>query len=488
MAYAAITMLTAFSLRLVPELISPRYPVGYDTASYAYEVPHVMERAPHLIILGSLLFHVIAWALLQATSMDVYSLLKVLGPLTYGFLALSFYVFLRSALSWSEERSLLCSLLCSLQVPTLRLSWDLFKSELGLAMFFLFAATVRSELKHKWILAGVLAFLTVLSHQLAAIMMFVWSAWELLASRDREMAIRMALALLPSAVLFSLQLALYYKLLALPAPSGPSRPGRTIIYLRPAVEARQPRFLRDYFLAYNFLGASYYDLAATLLKLLAVCYLPLLPLAFAGARRDRAVDPLMIWPTVATFSVLVLPSAYPFYSFFRWLLLLVFPMAIYATSGLLRLKKTLGRYWRPVLVALMGMYLAVAVGYASGAFSYVVDEDVNAYMPRSLVESTIGINQIDDCITCLEWLSGRASNGSVLIAEQRFYPWALQFLDARIAIALYPHGYPIEDVPAPGLADDFSEIYLIWYSGGQIDGFREAFSSGDVAIYEYEAH
>ena len=78
------------------------------------------------------------------------------------------------------------------------------------------------------------------------------------------------------------------------------------------------------------------------------------------------------------------------------------------------------------------------------------------------MQSTIGVGQIDDCVACLRWLNHHAGDSAVLIVEQRFYAWALNFLDQRIAIAWYPHDYPIDLVPIASVLEEHEETYLIW--------------------------
>jgi len=417
-------------------------------------------------------------------------LLKLLCPAAYGLLALSYYVFLRSATKWNAKTCLLCTALFSSQVPSLRLSWDLLKNELGMSFLLMFLAVVRKKgLRGKWVLAGLLALLVTFSHQLPAVLMFMWALYNVAVWRrsPKNDVRKLLLSLTPAAIFFTYQLLIFLGVLRLPPPPEPHSPTRTVIRLRPSsLERPSPRLLRNYFLSPNLLQSSYIDLVVIFTKLMAICYLSLAPLALMGLKRHEDLEPLALWPLVASVAVLVLPYAYPFYSFFRWLLLLTFPVSAYAAYGLLKLARR-GRSWRVGLALLIALYMVMGFGYASGTIWQLHDEDVNAYLPWSLLESTIGVSQIDDCIECLRWLSEHAGNGSVLIAEQRFYAWALSFLDTRIALAFYPHGYPINEVPVDELVQHFEEVYLIWYVDSSLRGFKEVFSHGDIAIYEYTA-
>ncbi len=476
--YVALSFLLGFFIRLIPETMYLNYPVGYDVAIYGYIIPNIHKTPIATMLRGTPLFYLASWALLQLTHADIYLLLKIMGPLMYGLLLASFHTLLTSALKWDPKKSLLCTSVCMLQIPTLRLSWDLFRNELGLIMLFLFIVAVNSDIKRKWLITFITAFLTALSHELATILMFVCVLYWMATAKRRDAMLKTAIAILPAALLFSYQLSAYFGLLP-PAPQ--SRPERTIVYLKSiAIEKTLPRPFRNYYLD-SLLPDTYTGMLFEFFRMLGVFYLPLLPLAVLGFKRNRVLDPITGWLTLTVFSFPFCPQAYPFYSFFRWALFIVFPMSVYATEGLLKLKSKI-TYWKPILTAALTVYLFIGLNYASGLVPMPT-----VYMTRgTLTSSTIEMNRIDDCIACLQWLNQHAGNNSILITEKRFYAWALNFLDKRIAIAYYPPAYPIQDTPLSELTGNFEEIYLIWYAESQPTGFKEVYRSGDIAIYIYE--
>jgi len=87
-------------------------------------------------------------------------------------------------------------------------------------MFFLFMASASSRSRPRWFITMLLALLTTLSHQLASVSMFIWFFFQIISvrGRDREYMTKMILCILPSAMLFSYQLAAYLGLLPPPAP------------------------------------------------------------------------------------------------------------------------------------------------------------------------------------------------------------------------------------------------------------------------------
>ena len=475
---AALVFALAFALRALPELRST-YPVGYDLPFYAYAITHIYNgRIPGLLGFTPLFF-VLAWLAYRVLGLNVFAFLKLLAPATYGLLASSLYVFARVGLRWDRRASSLCSALFALQLPALRLSWDLLRNELGLALLLLTLALLRSRAPGKRLLLAIASALTVMAHELPAIVLFVCLAWAWIR-RDRE-ALELGPALLPAAALLLARLAAHVGLLE---PIPPLVMPREVIRLEPLPLKEAPlQPLNNVFLDYRFLGASYARLALVVAKLTAALYLPLAPLAIPGLFRHRELDVMAGWLALASFSVLACPWAYPFKVFHRWLFMLVLPASIYAANGLLKLRARLGRRGILAISLCLLAYGYVAVGYASGTYFCLRDPDVNSYVPPKLLEASIGVSQVPDCVACLRWLNEHAPGGAVLVAEERFYIWALNFLDERIALAYYPHGYPLELVPIEELEGRFSAIYLMWYAGQELPGFRQIYARGGIAIY-----
>ena len=100
--------------------------------------------------------------------------LKILGPLVLGLLGFATYFYANKALSWLPIKSLLVGILSTLYFVALRISWDMFRSEL--ALVFLFLALILLQKMNFRLRNGLLLslamVLVVLTHQLVAVIMF----------------------------------------------------------------------------------------------------------------------------------------------------------------------------------------------------------------------------------------------------------------------------------------------------------------------------
>src|SRR5207245_3313960 len=154
-----------------------------------------------LLKAGSLLYGVM-WSIQAVTGADVFLLLKIAGPVIYGILSASFLVFLVKFLNLSLQKATFGTVLLTLQPIALRISWDLFRNELGLAFGLVALASLKTDWKQKYVIAGSLGVLAVLAHPLAAVLMFVGGFGLLLSTKLNNERPKIVASFAPSAILF----------------------------------------------------------------------------------------------------------------------------------------------------------------------------------------------------------------------------------------------------------------------------------------------
>ena len=479
---------TAFALRLMPELWALSYPVGYDIPIYAIKAIHFLEDDPLCMLAHPPLVFAILWGF-HLLGLDIFMVLKIFSPFLYGLMMVSFYIFLRKGLGWDMNKSLFCALLCAFQPTAMRMSWDLLKMELGLTALLFFMANFDAwRLDGKWPLISASAVVIALAHQIPGILMFIFIAYKWWEERTLKQATMLFLQISPAISIFAIQLMIFTGIIK----PGPYISFREVIWLEcsyggmPVIGVP---FLRDYLLERPFRSGGWVSVALYVPLMFLACFSLLLPFAIFGFKRYGFLDALFAWLVFASFSVIAYPRAYPFAHFFRWILIMVFPMSIYAAEGALKLARRAGG--RRALAVVLLLNAAVGVGYANGLpySSAGIPSPMMAYMPNRMTYSTIELDQIDDCRACITWLNAHAGNGSVLVVEQRFFAWALMWLDERMPIAVYRADTPLNDVELGGVLSAYEHVYTIWYVG-QAPSWRghtslEVFRSGDIAVYEF---
>jgi hypothetical protein len=463
-------------LRGVPELLVSTYPVGYETITYYAPALIVFSRRSLMNVFASAfcvgspadfyspllstfragpLFYVLLWFVTVASSADVYVLLKVVGPLLYGFLAVSFFVFLRRGLRLDWKMAFVASSMLVFQIVALRESWDRFRTVLGLTFLLGAFTAFRSDpsFKHRWLLVAFFGVLTALSRDYVALVLLVAIfGFAVLEKRDRLVSL---LALAPTFIAFAVM-------------SYPSWPWWNFI------SPSNP-----------FATTSYSGMVQDALSIFVVCYLLLLPFVLKGFWRDRLLDPMVCWLLVGSFSVVTNPwIAVPGYQ--RWLMLLVFPFCIYAVRGFERWRLfERSRIW--MLKVILLVFIVIGAGYSTGLFSYV-GVLPNSYVAVNLVQSSIPLSQIDDVKNVLAWIDENAQANSCLLTKEEFYGWALNYLRrANRDVMVVPYGASSSpwSTLKKVLGDGFRSIYLIWYTNSTLKDFEAVYSNTDISVFEY---
>jgi len=443
--------LVGLTLRSIPELLVSYYPVGYETITY-YAPPmmtfhgrSVVDVFVEFLRVGPM-FYVLMWLVANVTGAHAFVILKVVGPLLYGGLVASFFVFLKRGLKLNWKMAFVATLLLVFQVAALRESWDRFMTLLGLIFLFSAFVVLKSNSKFKWWLVAFLAVLTALSREYIAFVLFVAVlGFAVLEKKDK---VKSLIALTPAITFFAVT---YY--------------GRGV----------WENFVSNYFMMVQ-------DAAS----IFVVCYLAILPFVLKGWRRDKLLDPMLGWLLLGSFSLVISPWL-AVRSYSRWLMLLVFPFSIYAVKGFERFQLFNGNRLK-VLIAIVLIFMVIGVGYSTGAFSYVGIMP-NSYVAVNLLQSSIAWDQVDDVIKSLRWLNDHAVSNSSILVEERFYGWTLIYFERAntdVKVIVYGDNSLPTATLEKALVNGFHSIYLIWYNDSSFENFRMLHSQNSITIFQYE--
>jgi hypothetical protein len=450
--------LVGLILRGIPELLISFYPVGYETI--AWYAPPMMTFPGRSVIdvfveffRSGPLFYVLMWLVANVTGAHAFVILKVVGPLLYGSLIVSFFVFLKKGLKFDWKMAFVASLLLVFQIAALRDSWDRFRTVLGLGFLFATLTVLKSDNKRKWLLVSVLAFLVTISREYVAAVLF--AAVFCFAIFEKKGRATSLIALGPALAIFMV--------MVFPGLFG---------------------VVSNYVPEGQFAGRSYLWVVQDAFVIFAACYLALLPFVIRGWYSDKLIGSITAWLLVGSFSILIPWFAVPGYQ--RWLLLLVFPFCVYAVKGFERFQLFDKRRIR-ILAAILLCFIVIGMGYSTGTFSYV-GHMTNSYVTVHLVQSSISWDQVDDVKAVLSWLNENAVSNSSVLAEECFYGWTLIYFGrANNDVKVISYGAAASSMPALEMAlrDGFSQIYLIWYSEQSLNDFEIVRYRNSIAIFQY---
>jgi hypothetical protein len=495
-------------VRLVPELLSYPYPIGFDTIYYAWRLEDGVVWAHWSSVFGSWLLYGLLVPVYNTLHGDPFLLLKATMPLLFGLNVSGVYYLATRGLGWSVRKGLLTAGLFSFQVGILGISWHFFRNMLGLGiLLFALPWILKDKLDVKSLAVfGVLAVLAVWSHEYASVLLLasvaavVAARW--LAKKHRE-AVKVLAAALPAIAVFLASVWLR---------------------INPVYRVVQPNLLWAYqpqgryagplFFVVNYLGIfdtvqyypTYLDLAASVVSLLILLYVTVLPLAMVGFFRHKVLDAWLVLLCVGALGCLVMPF-FALDLWNRWMLMLVFPVTLYAANGFVRVLQSaepvamvfgrLGSLRVSRRVAKGLVLVSVTCGFIfitspmfferGGVFG--LSTTVN-YVPSTMLCNAVPLCDVEGVVAAFRWVDVAMDGESSFLAHDALFYWARYSLDEQHTLVFFKGDVwsAVEVAAERG----FKHFWLVWWNtdigwyGFQVpEDFREVYSMGRISVFEY---
>jgi hypothetical protein len=409
-------------------------------------------------------------------------LLKTAAPLLFGFNAVGVYFFAKKALNWTNRKALFCSLVFSLQIAALAISWGLYRNLLGMAVL-LFALPFLKDVGKSWkafsLFVG-LSVLVVFSHEYAEVTLFV-AAFAVALSGFLKKAIKEALRVI-GAVAPALGLFLVRIFLTL-FPVSYSVPGLDYI------STYQPvgHYTGVFFFFTNYLRvsdnfqsySSYLALFSNVASLFGLLFIFLLPLILIGFFRDSILDGWVGLLLVGSLGALIVPW-FALDEWSRWMLMLVYPFTFYAVNGVGRIIHAGGvsvsPHWRRLNWLKVSKRVAVGLLVVSFCLSLVfmtfplVNGHIGlvglpttvSYVPSSMQSNTLPLVDVNSTIEALKWVNTQMNADSAFLAQNAFLWWSLLYLTNTRAIVYFDSNF--DSAIGAAYTHGFSRVYFVWWN------------------------
>ena len=398
----AAAFLVPLAARAVPEVLSWPYTIGFDPLIYAgYAVsgallstplPQLFKTTSLLYLVYTLLYRVLGDPLLPA---------KILGPLLTAAVGYAVYRFARRT-GFEPGEALLASLLATTYFVGLRISWEMYRQMLAtvslLAILYLEAGP-----RTRWsrLLQALLAFLTAWAHEFITVILLVHKGLRALSGRGLRRALEEALLALPAALLLLYQVY------------DPQTSALRVLVLH--VEAPTHAHLLLYITGF-----------------LAYLYAPLSPLVLAGL--DQLRNPALRDWALVCLALTYLPVLNPQgldILWFRWAILLNYPLAVAAARGFERLVRggVGGRLGRWVALATLALNIVFTATYLvlppeQQWNKYFGDWNTyKHYVQTSMLQSSIPLRDVEPTIEAVRWVDSLPGD-KVLVLHEAFHNWA----------------------------------------------------------------
>jgi hypothetical protein len=487
-----LSFVVPLAVRAVPEILMGQFLVGYD--GMAYYVPYttlwLKGLQPYGLSSGGGIWNFIGLAPLLYgillgigyAGLPLVMSLKVVSPLLLGFLGLSVYFYANKSLAWSPKKSSLVSLVSTIYFVSLRISWDLFRTELSLIFLFLaMALLTREKLSFRnAVLLSLAMFLVVFSNQLVALVMFaivLITIIKLSFSKQLAGARKLVICLIPSVASFCLVIYAAFQVSQISVVNG---------LLNQGTSGLSPVF--------GFTSVA--NSALNTAGFVAFCYVPLLPFllfSFTRFRSNLQVKTWILFIFVAVLVSVVIPNNLVGASPYRWVLLLTYPLAFVVVDVLSTFKSKLSKISGAsilllVLVLLSSSFIALSAEHPLSYFSSYPD-----YVPTSMLQNTLPLSDCQNAVKALQWAKSNMSDSSVLLTSEAFYGFASLTLNPNQYV-FYGYSNVTQFAEKFAVSSPNYNIYMIWWVNGTgwygqtsvPSIFHQLHQNGNIAIYSYQ--
>lgn len=476
-----------FVVRLIPEILSYPYPIGFDTVKNAARIKSGIVWDHWTSVFSTWLLDAILISLYKVVQVDPFLLMKLAAPTLYALNVCGIYYFSRRALDWGVRKALIAALFFTFQLAPLMLSWGLHKNMLGLAIL-LFTLPLIKNLKPKRmvVLFVLLSMLVVFGHELASVVLFAIVFGGVMVSDflkgNRVIQYNVLGAILLSMVIFLV--GVYLRLFPIPFLSEtnvidiyqpPPRPGG-LFFLVNYVDVSFP-------LGYP----TYLHLVSHVFSLFGVLYLLCLPLVFIGFFRDKILDSWTLLLIVGSFNGLITPFvALDFW--YRWMYMLIYPFTFYVVTGIEKVLKSKSESvhpdWKWTKWMKVSKRMMLGILLSSILLGFV-------FMDSIMLENSVPMQDTKGTIETLQWLNKQMNASSSVLAHQAIFHWARLYLDETHMIISFETD--VERALSIALENGFNPIYLIWWNEniGWYDiavpeyFVSQPFSSGRMSVFQY---
>jgi hypothetical protein len=436
------------TIRAIPETQFP-YPIGFDTPLYfAFAKYHAQKglwppyRLFQTIILGGL----------YTIGIDPITAMKILPTIIYGLFGLSTYLLAKNYLQWNNTKSLLTSIITTLSIANLRTSWDMHDLMLGLALLTLTISTIKKP--HNTITLLILTTLTILAHQLTAVILLsILLTLTLTNTKNKQYLIIFATLIIAFTLFTYLNIDYISKLYWIPTFTYPS--------LQSITNESQNIIM--------------------IIKL----YLPILPLSIIGYFKDKIITTWLILTLLGSLSTIISPSLLlggilPW----RYILLLATPLTIYTTNALWKIKTKINKTQTITILAIILLLHTTTLTFLGLKITPPYYETPGT-IPNNMIQTSIPLYDIQPTITLLKQIKNEQN--ITLLVYGDFVGWASYYTNAKII------GFSGTYHIAPDLQQALTNIttknnlYLLWWNDQEAYslGFKKISHQGNLTLYKY---
>jgi len=483
-----LSFIFGFVVRLIPEVLSLPYPIGYDPIYYVWRIKSNVVWCDWSQVFSTWLLYAILVGLFDVTHMNPFVLVKFAAALLFGFNACGIYYFATKALGWTTKKGLLAAVFFSLQIATLVLSSNFYRNMLGLGILLFALPLIKDDFKslRRFMVFASLSVLVVFAHEYGSVVLFTvvlgFLVGRLLKGTNIKVS-RVLMAIFPTLALFLA--SVYFSVFSLPHEVE-----KNAIW----VYEPQGNYPGALFYLKNYLATSgtaqyhpmYLDLASQVLSLFAGLYIVVLPLVLVGFFEDSLLDSWTALLLIGSFGALIVPF-FALDLWYRWMFMLVYPFTFYAVNGITKVLRSSRRAVDLTLRRVTWMKLTDRAFKLILIFSFSLSL---VFVATAMQGTSVPLCDVDDTIRTMQWLNAKMDDGSTLLTQYVFVNWARLYMDERRSLILFKDDINMAiDV---AIKRGYSRLYFVWWNRNIgwhsltiPNGFAAVYGSGRISVFEY---
>jgi len=468
------TFIVGFIIRLIPEVLAFSTPIGFDTIHYAVMMKNgVVWHHWSSFFTSTWLLYALTVPLYTISQVDPFLLLKIVAPLLYGLNVAGIYYFAKKTLEWSSVKSLVASVFFALQLASLRISWDLLRNTLGMAVLLL-TLPFMYKLNTKWGFTSFMALslLTVFAHEYAAVTLLTivigLTLAKVIQRKEREIILKSIVAVTPALAVFLMNI--YLRINPIQYFVKTNIIFGDIVRVNPG----------GLFFLVNYLNVkdsvqyypTYGNLVVGVGALFCLLYLPYLFLVWKGSFKSSILN---VWTGLlltGSFSCLLVPFfAVDLWN--RWMFMLVYPFTFYAVHGLSKILNTNFQKNFPHLsiasYKVKGMILLTSFLGILYLFTPVLMTSVNGgigslplvykYFSTS---PAVPYQDVSSVINAMHSVNGNLDDGSCIILHHAFLGWGQLCLNSSHTVIHFQTDADLALNKA--VENGFSHMLFVWWN------------------------
>jgi hypothetical protein len=404
---------TACLIRLLPELISYPYPIGYDVINYY--IPVTTNFSEHWAQVSTQfpLYALLLNITRIATDISPHQTVVMMAILMFGFFALAIFFLARKLMKLNIKYSLYLAFFVIFQTAVLRTTWDLHRDIFALSTMLFTFSLLHNERREG----------SIFNWKLLAIVMILSAVT---AISDRMIGLLFTSSLLIYSAIVKSKTTILCALIAIGFVGFAMFSSNNVFY--DVVHSNTESTISDLSSGARAPYRSYTP--ANLLVLFVIVNGLLIPTGIVGIRvlRNNLLKITWVITSVLAFSWLVFPKTETLVAD-RWIILSGIFLSIFAAYGVIYIIQRVNTHLSEktssvIFLSFLGIFITIGIGYTIMPYHTpfilysIAREKIETFVPVTMQFNSLDTKDNDKILSAISWINNNTNQNAIIIGEK----------------------------------------------------------------------